>query len=89
MPCKPERPLRPSASLGAKARKLLRDKKAKVVNRCPFTIQLLWNCEENVQEVTIGIDKGSSVTGFSCVGNGKILMSGCREKHLNRKFSEY
>jgi len=65
MPCKP-----------AKARKLLRDEKAKVVKRCPFTIQLLWDCEENVQEVTIGIDKGSSVTGFSCVGNGQILMSG-------------
>ncbi|HIE27328.1 TPA: hypothetical protein EYP66_08590 [Candidatus Poribacteria bacterium] len=65
MPCKP-----------AKARKLLRDKKAKVVNRCPFTIQLLWDCEENVQEVTVGIDKGSDVTGFSCVSNGEILMSG-------------
>jgi len=65
MPCKP-----------AKARKLLREEKAKVVNRCPFTIQLLWDCEENVQEVTVGIDKGSHITGFSCVGNGKILMSG-------------
>ena len=65
MPCKP-----------AKARKLMRDKKAKVVNRCPFTIQLLWDCEENVQEVTIGIDKGSSITGFSCVALGRILMSG-------------
>ena len=65
MPCKP-----------AKARKLLQDGKAKVVNRCPFTIQLLFYCEENVQEVTIGIDKGSNVTGFSCVRNGEILMSG-------------
>ena len=65
MPCKP-----------AKARKLLRDGKAKVVNRCPFTIQLQWDCEENVQEVRCGIDKGSHVTGFSCVGNGEILMSG-------------
>ena len=65
MPCKP-----------AKARKLLRDKKAKVVNHCPFTIQLQWDCEENVQEVTIGIDKGSSITGFSCVALGRILMSG-------------
>jgi len=74
MPCKP-----------AKARKLLRDNKAKVYSRCPFTIQLLWDCEENVQEVAVGIDKGSSVTGFSCVGKkvkakptlfGKILMSG-------------
>ena len=65
MPCKP-----------AKARKLLRDSKAKVVNRCPFTIQLLWDCEENVQDVTLGIDKGSHTTGISCVGNGQILMSG-------------
>lgn len=65
MPCKP-----------AKARKLLRDGKAKVVNRCPFTIQLLWDCEEKVQEVAVGIDKGSHVTGISCVGNVLILMSG-------------
>jgi len=65
MPCKP-----------AKARKLLRDKRAKVVNRCPFTIQLLWDCEENVQAVTLGIDKGSHMSGISCVGNGQILMSG-------------
>ena len=64
MPCKP-----------AKARKLLRDGKAKVVNRCPFTIQLQWDCEENVQEVTVGIDKGSHITGVSCVANGRILMS--------------
>ena len=65
MPCKP-----------AKARKLLREKRAKVVNRCPFTIKLEWDCEENVQEVTVGIDKGSRITGVSCVANGQILMSG-------------
>ena len=65
MPCKP-----------AKARKLLRDQKAKVVSRCPFTIQLLWDCEENVQPVTLGIDKGSHVTGFSCVANQQVLISG-------------
>ena len=65
MPCKP-----------AKARKLLREEKAKVVNRCPFTIQLQWHCEENVQEIIVGIDKGSHVTGFSCVGNGEIFLSG-------------
>ena len=65
MPCKP-----------AKARKLLKEEKAKVVNRRPFTIQLQWDCEENVQDVTLGIDKGSHTTGISCVGNGQILMSG-------------
>jgi len=65
MPCKP-----------AKARKLLSSGKAKVYSRCPFTIQLLWDCSENVQDVTVGIDKGSRITGFSCVGNGHIFMSG-------------
>jgi RRXRR protein/HNH endonuclease len=65
MPCKP-----------AKARKLLRDRRATVIGRCPFTIKLLWDCEEHVQEVTLGIDKGSYVTGFCCVGTGKILLSG-------------
>jgi len=65
MPCKP-----------AKARKLLRDGRAKVKQRSPFTIQLLWNCEECVQEVVVGIDKGSHVTGLSCVGKGDILLSG-------------
>jgi len=57
MPCKP-----------AKARHLLRDGKAKVKKRKPFTIQLLWDCSENVQEVRCGIDKGCKVTGIACVG---------------------
>ena len=65
MPCKP-----------AKARKLLRAGRAKVAARSPFTIQLLWECEEHLQEVVLGIDKGSHVTGFACVGQGEILLSG-------------
>src|SRR6266568_6406315 len=74
MPCKP-----------AKARKLLRDRRAKVIGRCPFTIKLLWDCEEHVQEVTLGIDKGSHVTGFCCVGKGKILLSGAISHRLDVK----
>ena len=65
MPCTP-----------AKARKLLRAGRATVAARSPFTIQLLWECEEHVQDVVIGIDKGSHRTGFSCVGEGQILLSG-------------
>jgi hypothetical protein len=65
MPCKP-----------AKARKLLRDGKASVIDWCPFTIKLLWDCEQQVQEVVLGIDKGSRYTGFCCVGKGEILLSG-------------
>jgi hypothetical protein len=48
MPCKP-----------AKARHLLDAGKAKVESLFPFTIRLMWDCEENTQPVTVGIDKGS------------------------------
>src|SRR5438034_6551997 len=64
MPCKP-----------SKARKLLRDGRAKVTRRSPFTVQLLWDCEEHVQEVITGIDKGSRMTGLASVGKGEILLS--------------
>jgi len=74
MPCKP-----------SKARKLLRDGKAIAVHRSPFTIKLLWDCEEQVQEVTLGIDKGSRFTGFCCVGKGKILLSGELHHRLDVK----
>src|SRR6266704_7032571 len=75
MPCTP-----------AKARKLLRAGKARVVERCPFTIQLGWQCEGNVQEVTLGIDKGSHITGIACVGNGKVLLAA--EIHHRRDVKE-
>ncbi|MCP4113150.1 MAG: HNH endonuclease [Desulfobacteraceae bacterium] len=65
MPCRP-----------AKARHLLDAGKAEVRNLFPFTIRLTWDCEENVQPVTVGIDKGSRKTGLSCVGNSRILLSG-------------
>ncbi|HEY3991394.1 MAG TPA: RNA-guided endonuclease IscB [Ktedonobacteraceae bacterium] len=64
MPCSP-----------AKARKLLQAKNAKIVDYRPFTIQLGWQCEGQTQDVTCGIDKGSSVTGLTCVGNGTALLA--------------
>ena len=64
MPCTP-----------AKARKLLRDGKARAAGCYPFTIQLLWDCEEHVQDVTLGIDKGSKITGIACVCRGEVLLA--------------
>src|SRR5258708_23956991 len=64
MPCTP-----------AKARKLLQAGKAKIVEHRPFTIQLTWQCEGQLQPVTLGVDKGSSVTGMACVGNGRALLA--------------
>jgi hypothetical protein len=65
MPCKP-----------AKASKLLKNGKATVVKLYPFTIKLNFECENQVQEVTLGIDSGFKNIGFSCVSGKKELISG-------------
>ena len=66
-------PLMPTQRFG-KVRRLLRDKKAKVVRSCPFTIRLLYEPETKiVQEVVLGVDTGSKHVGFACVGNAKVL----------------
>jgi len=48
-----------------KARMLLKEGKAKVVNRTPFTIQLKYATGEAKQEITLGVDAGSKVIGIS------------------------
>lgn len=48
-----------------KARVLLRDGKAKVVQREPFTIQLLYATGEAKQPITLGVDAGSKTIGSS------------------------
>ena len=66
-------PLMPTQRFG-KVRRLLRDKKAKVVKRCPFTIRLLYEPETKiVQGVVLGVDTGSKHVGVACVGNSKVL----------------
>jgi len=64
MPCK-----------NAKARKLLRDSKAKVIKREPFTIQLLFECDNVVQEITLGVDAGSKFIGVSATTKVRELFS--------------
>ena len=59
-----------------KARRLLKQGKAKVVQRKPFTIQLLYPTGENKQEITLGIDAGYDRVGFSAVTEGQELISG-------------
>lgn len=65
MPCKP-----------AKARHLLKEKKATVISRKPFTIKLDWSCEKNIQKISLGIDAGAKTIGFSAVSSNKELISG-------------
>ena len=62
MPCKPR-----------KARVLLKEKKAKVVNRTPFTIQLLYGSSGYKQPVNLGVDAGSQYIGLSATTHKKEL----------------
>ncbi len=57
----------------AKARKLLKNNKAKFVKREPFIIQLLFECENQVQNVTLGVDAGSKHIGLSATTGKKEL----------------
>lgn len=59
-------PLMPIRRHG-KARRLLKENRAKVVRREPFTIQLLFKTGENVSNLTLGVDTGSSKIGCAVV----------------------
>lgn len=64
MPCKP-----------SKARKLLKQNKAKVVKKEPFTIQLLFGSTGYKQDITLGVDCGSKTIGLSATTMNKELYS--------------
>jgi hypothetical protein len=58
-----------------KAKKLLKEDKAKVVRRTPFTIQLKYATGENRQPITLGVDSGYENIGLSAKTNKKELYS--------------
>lgn len=64
MPCKP-----------SKARKLLKQNKAKVVSREPFTIQLLYGSSGYKQDITLGVDAGSKMIGLSATTDKQELFA--------------
>lgn len=65
MPCTP-----------TKARHLLKQDKAEVISSKPFTIKLKFECENQTQKVTLGIDSGYKYVGFSAVSPTKELLAG-------------
>lgn len=66
-------PFMPTERFG-KVRRLLKEGKAKVVRREPFTIRLLYEPETNVvQECYCGVDTGSRHIGVAVVSNDKVL----------------
>ena len=66
-------PLMPTDRHG-KIRHLLKDGKAKVVKRCPFTIKLLYESTIHTQNLTLGVDTGSGTIGTAVSkDNGDIV----------------
>ena len=57
----------------AKARKLLKQNKAQIAKYEPFTIQLLFDCENQTQEVNLGVDAGSKHIGISATTEKQVL----------------
>jgi RRXRR protein/HNH endonuclease len=80
MPCSP-----------CKAKKLLKAQKAKVIQLYPFAIQLAFEVENEVQEITLGVDTGFRNIGFSCVtaknelASGTLLLDGKTSQRLMEK----
>ena len=65
-------PLMPTEN-HAKVRILLKTKKAKVIKRCPFTIQLAYDSTTYTQDITLGVDSGSKHIGLSATAKNKVL----------------
>ncbi len=66
-----EQPLMPCSP--AKARHLLKNKKAKVIKRTPFTIQLLYGSSGYKQPIVLGIDAGSKTVGIAACTEKEVL----------------
>lgn len=65
-------PLMPTARHG-KVRRLLNSHLAKVVKRCPFTIQLLYQSTKETQPVSLGVDAGSKHIGLAATTEQKVV----------------
>ena len=65
-------PLMPTTRYG-KIRRLLKNKQAKVLKRCPFTVQLLYETKNATQPISLGVDAGSKYIGLSATTKDKVL----------------
>ena len=61
-------PLMPTNRHG-KVRRMLKSKQAKVVSRCPFTIQLLFETGNEIQDLSLGVDTGSATLACAVTNN--------------------
>ena len=91
-------PLMPTKN-HAKVRVLLKNGKAKVIRRCPFTIQLLYESTAYTQNISLGVDAGSKHIGLSATDETRVyfeaealprtdiveLLSTRREQRISRR----
>ena len=84
------KPLMPTKRCG-KVRWLLKTKKAKVVSKRPFTVQLLYDTTNYTQDIILGVDAGRTNIGVNAVlENGKSVFSAnitTRNKEIKKKMS--
>ncbi len=67
-------PLMPTKRHG-KVRRMLKNGQAKVIKKCPFTIQLLYDTTNYTQPVHLGVDAGSKHIGVSTTTEKEELYS--------------
>jgi len=75
------KPLMPCSA--GKARRLLKQGKATMVKKTPFTIQLSYGSSGFKQDTTLGIDAGYSKIGYSAVTAGREVIAGELELRKN------
>ena len=56
-----------------KVKRMLKSRMAKVVKKCPFTIQLQYESTTHTQKINLGIDAGSKTIGVSATTESKVL----------------
>jgi 5-methylcytosine-specific restriction endonuclease McrA len=65
------KPLMPTTP--RRARIFLNTRRARVVTREPFTIQLRFETTTHTQPVTVGVDTGSQTVGLAATANGEVV----------------
>jgi len=73
-----------------KGKKLLKEGKAQVVRRCPFTVQLNYATGETRQPIKLGVDLGYTNLGFSAKTDKLEVISGTMilRKNVSNKLAE-
>src|SRR6266852_1917744 len=77
------KPLMPTTP--RRARIFLKTRRARVVTREPFTIQLRFETTTYIQPVTVGVDTGSHTVGIAAIANREVLLQA--EVHLRTDIS--